>query len=112
MIKRLLLAFLRLYRDWASPILHVLFPSGCKFQPTCSEYASEAIAVYGALRGGGMAMGRLLRCHPFSRGGFDPVPLRQTGETMIAIPNLDKLDDLDRFNHGRLTNAALREPLP
>ena len=71
MIKHILLAFLRLYRNWASPILHALFPAGCKFQPTCSEYASEAIAVHGALRGGGMALGRLLRCHPFSRGGFD-----------------------------------------
>jgi putative membrane protein insertion efficiency factor len=112
MIKRILLAFLRLYRDWASPVLHALFPAGCKFQPTCSEYASEAIAVHGALRGAGMALGRLLRCHPFGRGGFDPVPLRRTDRTMTAIPNLDKLKDLDQFDHGRLANAALREPLP
>jgi uncharacterized protein len=112
MIKRILLAFLRLYRDWASPVLHALFPSGCKFQPTCSEYASEAISVHGALRGGGMALGRLLRCHPFSRGGFDPIPLLRTDGTMTSIPNLDKLDDLDHFDHGRVANAALREPLP
>ena len=112
MTRRILLAFLRLYRYWASPVLHALFPTGCKFQPTCSHYASEAIAAHGALRGGGMALGRVLRCHPFSRGGFDPVPLPEDGGTFTTIPNLDKLDDLEHLDHGRLANAALREPLP
>ncbi len=46
----------------------------CKFYPTCSKYARTAIERYGAVRGGRMAAGRILRCHPFARGGFDPVP--------------------------------------
>ena len=73
-MSRLLLALLALYKRWLSPALHTLAPSGCKFLPTCSEYASTAIAVHGPLRGSLLAATRLLRCHPFSRGGFDPVP--------------------------------------
>ena len=80
MTRNLLLAFLGLYQRWVSPALHTLFPtSGCKFHPTCSHYASEAIAVHGAGRGGWMALRRLARCHPFSRGGFDPVPFPVAG---------------------------------
>jgi uncharacterized protein len=55
---------------WAiSPML----PPACRYVPTCSEYAMEAVERYGTLRGGLMALGRLLRCHPFARGGYDPV---------------------------------------
>lgn len=72
---RLLLALLAFYRRWLSPVLHSLGAGGCKFRPTCSEYAAEAIAIHGPLRGGALAAWRLLRCHPFTRGGFDPVPL-------------------------------------
>ncbi|HVZ82526.1 MAG TPA: membrane protein insertion efficiency factor YidD [Terracidiphilus sp.] len=71
---RLLLALIRGYQRWLSPALHMLSPGGCKFLPTCSEYAAVAIATHGPLRGLGLAAGRLLRCHPFSRGGLDPVP--------------------------------------
>jgi uncharacterized protein len=76
MTKRVLLRTLELYRYWISPVIHTLSPTGCKFQPSCSHYASEAIALHGTSRGGWLAITRLLRCHPFSRGGFDPVPLR------------------------------------
>ena len=71
---RILLALLALYRRWLSPALHALGPGGCKFYPTCSEYAQIAIATHGPLRGTGLALWRLLRCHPFSPGGVDPVP--------------------------------------
>jgi putative membrane protein insertion efficiency factor len=74
MIARILLAFLELYRRWLSPAVHTLSPGGCRFQPTCSEYAMVAIATHGALRGSALALWRLLRCHPFSRGGLDQVP--------------------------------------
>jgi putative membrane protein insertion efficiency factor len=70
---------LRVYKFALSPALHALAvsPGGCRFQPTCSEYAAIAVAEHGWLRGGAMAMGRLLRCHPLGRGGFDPVPGKQ-----------------------------------
>jgi uncharacterized protein len=80
---RILLAFLSIYRYAISPVLHglgrILAPAGggCRFQPTCSEYAQQAIAIHGAGRGSWLALTRLLRCHPFSRGGPDPVPPRQ-----------------------------------
>jgi len=72
---RLLLAALAFYKRWLSPAVHSLGVGGCRFQPTCSDYAVTAIAVHGPLRGSALALGRLLRCHPFSRGGLDQVPL-------------------------------------
>jgi putative membrane protein insertion efficiency factor len=72
---RILLAILAAYRRWLSPALHALSPGGgCKFLPTCSEYASQAIAQHGPLKGTSLAAWRLLRCHPFTPGGLDPVP--------------------------------------
>jgi hypothetical protein len=71
---RILLALLAFYKRWLSPALHSLHPGGCKFLPTCSEYAAVAIATHGPLRGSALAAWRLLRCHPFTPGGFDPVP--------------------------------------
>ena len=71
---RILLALLVFYRRWLSPALHALSPGGCKFMPTCSEYASIAIATHGPLKGVWLAARRLARCHPFTPGGFDPVP--------------------------------------
>ena len=69
-MKRVLLAMLRFYKRSISPLL----PPACKYTPTCSEYAMEAIEVHGALKGSLLAAWRLLRCNPFSRGGYDPVP--------------------------------------
>ena len=65
-----MLAIVRFYKKWISPLL----PPACRYEPSCSTYALEAIELHGALRGGWLALWRLLRCHPFSRGGFDPVP--------------------------------------
>lgn len=76
---RLLLALLAFYKRWLSPMLHAMGGGGCKFLPTCSEYAASAIAVRGPLRGSALAAWRLLRCHPFSRGGFDPAPAARAG---------------------------------
>lgn len=61
---------LDLYKRVVSPLL----PRACRFEPTCSVYAREAIARHGLVRGAALAGRRLLRCHPFNRGGFDPVP--------------------------------------
>jgi uncharacterized protein len=72
---RILLAMLGFYRRWISPAIHTLSPGGgCRYVPTCSEYASTAIAIHGPLRGMALALWRLLRCNPFVRGGLDPVP--------------------------------------
>ena len=61
---------LRSYKRWISPML----PRACRFVPTCSEYALEAVERHGALRGSWLAVTRLLRCHPLARAGYDPVP--------------------------------------
>jgi uncharacterized protein len=66
---QLLIFILRTYKRWISPMI----PSACRFHPTCSEYMIEAIERHGALRGVGLGLRRLLRCHPFHQGGFDPV---------------------------------------
>ena len=68
----------RVYKQVLSPALHTLSPTcgGCGFQPTCSEYAMLALAEHGWMRGGTLALWRLLRCNPFHHGGWDPVPLR------------------------------------
>lgn len=68
-VQLVVLQLLRAYKWAISP----LFPPACRYVPTCSEYAMEAVERYGALRGGWMAIVRLLRCHPFARGGYDPV---------------------------------------
>ena len=80
MIRAYLLLLLRGYKAFLSPML----PNACRFVPTCSEYAMEAVDRYGILRGGGMALWRVLRCHPFVKGGFDPVPQRERAELRNA----------------------------
>jgi uncharacterized protein len=69
-MKTLLLLLIRAYRRFISP----LFPPSCRFQPTCSEYALEAIAIYGAFKGSWLALKRISHCHPLHPGGYDPVP--------------------------------------
>ena len=72
-LARALVAIIGLYRRFLSPLL----PRTCRFAPTCSEYALQAIATHGAVRGSGLALRRIARCHPFNPGGVDHVPARK-----------------------------------
>jgi putative membrane protein insertion efficiency factor len=70
MLRKLVVLPIRFYRRFLSPLL----PASCRFSPTCSTYAQDAIETHGLLRGGWLAGRRILRCHPFGGGGYDPVP--------------------------------------
>jgi hypothetical protein len=70
MIRRLALLLIKAYQTLVSP----LHPPCCRFVPSCSEYALQAVLAYGALRGGWLALRRILRCHPLAKGGYDPLP--------------------------------------
>lgn len=69
MLKKLLLIVIKFYRKYISPMKAPC----CIYTPTCSEYAMQAIEKYGAFKGGFMAIKRILRCHPYHKGGYDPV---------------------------------------
>jgi putative membrane protein insertion efficiency factor len=73
-VKRLVLGSIAAYRRWISPAIS----RRCRYEPSCSAYAAEAVQRFGAGRGLLLAAWRLLRCNPFSHGGFDPVPRRFT----------------------------------
>ncbi len=70
MVKKFMLFMIEFYRSYISP----LKPPSCRYVPTCSEYAMIAIEKYGPVKGGYLAIKRILRCHPFHKGGYDPVP--------------------------------------
>lgn len=83
MIRTVLLSAIRVYQQYVSPLM----PLGCRFFPTCSHYTAEAVERHGARRGLWLGLRRILRCHPFSAGGFDPVPetrLESRGAPMCA----------------------------
>ena len=73
-MKLLLIGLVRGYRVFISP----LFLPSCRFQPTCSQYAIEALDRHGALKGSWLSTRRICRCHPFNAGGYDPVPVKET----------------------------------
>jgi putative membrane protein insertion efficiency factor len=73
-VSKLLIGLVRLYQRFISP----LFPPSCRYYPTCSSYMIQAIRVHGAAKGGLMGIARILRCHPFVKGGLDYVPRRFT----------------------------------
>ena len=69
-MKKIMIFLIKVYRKYISPMTG----PHCKYYPTCSQYAIEAIEKHGALKGGLLAVWRILRCNPFSKGGYDPVP--------------------------------------
>ncbi|MEG2038826.1 MAG: membrane protein insertion efficiency factor YidD [Oscillospiraceae bacterium] len=73
-MKQILIICIRFYRSCISPLI----PPRCRFYPTCSTYALTAIERFGALKGSYLAIRRILKCHPFHPGGFDPVPEKET----------------------------------
>ncbi|CAN5560483.1 membrane protein insertion efficiency factor YidD [soil metagenome] len=74
-LARVLIAGLGGYRRWISPLMG----RHCRYEPTCSSYAADAIGRFGALRGAGLAVARVARCHPWAEGGLDPVPAKRGG---------------------------------
>lgn len=70
MLKKIMIGFIRFYQIVISP----LKPPTCRFYPTCSHYGLESVKRFGALKGGWLAVKRIIKCHPFHPGGFDPVP--------------------------------------
>ena len=80
-MRSLLIGIIKLYQYLLSP----LFGQNCRFHPTCSQYAVEAINEHGVFKGGYLSMRRILKCHPFNEGGVDPVPKKQ-----VKPLNIDK----------------------
>ncbi len=72
-MKTLFIQLIRFYQKFISPMK----PPTCRYQPTCSQYGIEAIQYYGIIKGTWLTIKRILRCHPFSKGGFDPVPIKE-----------------------------------
>jgi putative membrane protein insertion efficiency factor len=92
---RLAALCVRAYQLTVSPVLHAVFGAscGCRFQPTCSCYARDALFKHGFFAGCGLALRRILRCHPWSEGGYDPVPDLKSEKTQdIAAPFKTHLD--------------------
>ncbi|MDP3994391.1 MAG: membrane protein insertion efficiency factor YidD [bacterium] len=74
-MKKILIYLINVYKKYFALVLIYVFGKGCRFQPSCSQYAKEALGKYGVLKGGLMSIKRLLKCHPFGSAGYDPVPV-------------------------------------
>lgn len=95
-MRKILLSMIQLYRYLLSP----LHPMSCRFTPTCSEYAMEAIQKHGSVTGLYLTARRLLRCHPFHPGGHDPVPpVRMSEDSLEPLPNDSFKKSLSSQNH-------------
>jgi uncharacterized protein len=79
------------YKSILSPVLHAFSPSQCLYLPTCSEYAYVALVRFGLFRGSWLALRRLARCHPFAKGGLDPVPTRNSPTNPAVSIHTDHL---------------------
>ena len=89
---------IRFFRRFLSPLL----PPSCRFTPTCSEYALEAIHTHGAIAGGGLAINRICRCHPWGEGGHDPVPEKESG----IRPSAQRFDAAGNAECGKTLDHA------
>ena len=85
--RSIVVGLLRGYKRFISPLL----PPACRFYPTCSEYTIESIQRHGLLRGGWLGTRRLLRCHPFSKGGYDPVPPEHSDQDISRFQSATRL---------------------
>ncbi len=94
MLKKIFILLIRFYQIAISP----LKPPTCRFYPTCSHYGLEAIQRFGAFKGGWLTIKRILKCHPFHPGGFDPVPEKKETLMVITVNNKIKLSCL-RINY-------------
>ena len=83
-MKRVMIKGIRIYQKYLSPLKH----TKCPYYPTCSQYGLEAIEKYGAFKGGLMAIWRILRCNPFSKGGYDPVPEERKSVQQIGLSHV------------------------
>jgi putative membrane protein insertion efficiency factor len=95
-MKSLAMAVLRLYKRWISPV----FPPSCRYLPSCSEYALEAVDRYGVWRGGWMSAWRLLHCHPFTKGGLDPVVKAVTEPKSLGTSGAPFLNSSRALTHS------------
>jgi hypothetical protein len=73
-MKKIVIILIKFYKAVFSPLLTSLFGNGCRYSPTCSTYSIEAIERHGIIKGGKLSMKRISSCHPFSEGGYAPVP--------------------------------------
>jgi putative membrane protein insertion efficiency factor len=103
-MKTIMLAAVRFYRNWISPV----FPGSCRFEPTCSVYAQRALERYGAWRGALLTGSRLLKCHPFHPGGYDPVPNHKDNSKVHPL-SLTPGEQLQRTRISNLHEAHITE---
>lgn len=95
-MKKLLIGGIQVYRRLISPF----FPPSCRFHPTCSAYAIEAISTWGSTKGSWLAVKRICRCHPFHPGGYDPVPAAAASPNSMHDETVESDADQDNSPHG------------